>query len=516
MATTTQPSVHRPRRTSALLFGSVIACSVSLGCSFEPGIGSREYQLSDANTASLEEAFGESFAATAGAQVNGALEMLFGTPSDPQFLVTEDWYDEEYDPNFTKDVLSDEVFDEMKEGNLQRFSRQLHLIAERRYADVDKPLYADDLWASWTEEYLPALLENPDEPYDPDDSDYGTWHEEAQYLFESHYPTLRESAEMYRAQCLHRHGNEGGGNGPTADYLNPRPRDYRLGVFKWVAVDRNMRPRREDLYKILHDGAYFTAMPSFARFSRGELEGLVDYVQLLSMRGEVESLLVGEVLDEEYVRAESVLENYDLVWSKWDSAEENYVAYGGDVPQPGHVTPEMLDHGRELFLGNVANCYTCHGTDGRGNGESIFEPDPDGATEINAEGEEVAVLIKRKDEWGNDSDPRNFHLGIFRGGSRPIDLFRRVKYGISGTIMPAADSSLTDDDLWSIVYYVLSIAEENDVNRRLEARFLARANDDHGHDDHGGDHDDSHGDDSHHGEDEHHDDDDHGTHGAGH
>ena len=95
------------------------------------------------------------------------------------------------------------------------------------------------------------------------------------------------------------------------------------------------------------------------------------------------------------------------------------------------------------------------------------------------------MLVRRKDEWGNDSDPRNFHLGIFRGGNRPIDLFRRVKYGISGTIMPAADASLSDDDLWAIVYYVLDIAETHDVNRVLERRAAIAAAHGGGHDDHG-------------------------------
>ena len=73
----------------------------------------------------------------------------------------------------------------------------------------------------------------------------------------------------------------------------------------------------------------------------------------------------------------------------------------------------------------------------------------------------------KPDDWGNPSMPRNFTRTIFRGGGRPIDIFRRVKYGIGGTIMPASEASLTDDDLWDIVYYVYQLAEKPYAKRRV-------------------------------------------------
>ena len=54
-------------------------------------------------------------------------------------------------------------------------------------------------------------------------------------------------------------------------------------------------PRRADLCRILDQGVTGTAMPSFRRFSQAELEGLVDYVRLLSIRGMVERDLRGHV-----------------------------------------------------------------------------------------------------------------------------------------------------------------------------------------------------------------------------
>ena len=68
---------------------------------------------------------------------------------------------------------------------------------------------------------------------------------------------------------------------------------------------------------------------------------------------------------------------------------------------------------------------------------------------------------------------RNLMTGIFRGGNRPLDLYRRIKVGIGGTIMPEASPELSDDDIFDIVYYVLSIAASNDAARIQEARATA-------------------------------------------
>lgn len=331
------------------------------------------------------------------------------------------------------------------------------------FMEVPEPRHASDLWARFVDEFIPGLASGPDTPYDAEDDEYGTWSEEAVYLLENHYPTLDESAELYRKQCLHCHGVSGGGDGPTAEFLEPLPRDYRQGKFKWIAVDRNMRPRRTDLLKILEMGSNGTAMPSFSRFSRGELEGLVDYVRLLSMRGEVESLLVLDTINEGALPEASVFDSYMLAWENWDKAESKFVFYDGDVPLPTDVDQAMLDRGRELYNGVLANCFSCHGVDGRGEGDSLFEADESGK------------ITRILDEWGNPSNPRNFRQSIFRGGSRPIDLYRRIKYGISGTIMPAAAEGLTDQNIWDVAYYVLSIAEKYDVSTLANARAAAAA-----------------------------------------
>jgi hypothetical protein len=61
--------------------------------------------------------------------------------------------------------------------------------------------------------------------------------------------------------------------------------------------------------------------------------------------------------------------------------------------------------------------------------------------------------------------PRNFAWGGFRGGSEPTDLFRRLVLGIEGSPMPPIaraegnNPGLTDDEIWDLVHYVMSLGE---------------------------------------------------------
>jgi mono/diheme cytochrome c family protein len=63
--------------------------------------------------------------------------------------------------------------------------------------------------------------------------------------------------------------------------------------------------------------------------------------------------------------------------------------------------------------------------------------------------------------------PRNLRTNMFRGGRRPLDLYRRVNQGIAGTPMPAtgpaspgAQGTLSEEEMWQIVDYVRSLPFE--------------------------------------------------------
>ncbi len=57
---------------------------------------------------------------------------------------------------------------------------------------------------------------------------------------------LKLGAKVYQRRCAGCHGVTGDGNGQAAPYLDPLPRDYRLGTFKFSSTPRGYRPRRAD------------------------------------------------------------------------------------------------------------------------------------------------------------------------------------------------------------------------------------------------------------------------------
>ena len=388
-------------------------------------------------------------------QIAGTLESFFGTPQNPGFLRTAEWIDEDFDPNYPASAaddggsgeLTESQMEELRKDNARRFAGKLERVARGDYAGLADFRSAPDL-----SESVASILADEEVSEEERRTNLTA-------LFQDYYPSLRDSAEMYRQECLHCHGVEGGGDGPTSGseehpFLDPRPRDYRLGVFKFTAVKDKARPRREDLYHVLDQGVYGTAMPSFRRFSVAERWGLVDYVRLLAIRGEVERRLANEYVEEETLSAETQIEIYGEVWAKWDEAKTKVVAFDGPIPEP---TSEMLARGRELFHdAQKGNCASCHGDAGLGDGPAAFKIDDDG--------NRVSAYL---DDWGQPILPRNLVRGLYRGGRRPIDIYRRIYAGINGGPMPALGESkdaqgnplLSSDDMWSLVHYVRSLSE---------------------------------------------------------
>ncbi len=381
---------------------------------------------------------------------------------------------------------------------------------------------------------------------------------------------------LYRKHCLHCHGVSGAGDGPTAPYLYPKPRDYRMGLYKFTSTSTGAKPTRDDLRKTIRYGLHGSSMPSFeALMTDGEMEQVIDYMIFLSMRGEIERALIEEAAGaddkdaETAITKETVAEIVSSVFDKWKNADSQVVA-----PPVPRVAPskESIGRGRELFLGlnksgAKVECAGCHGPKANGKGASFIEeqvfqdvvfrhrtldqalvrlfhtqkeattapshdgghseaqapPEKSSAVEVakflasnsdlatrlrkdrdfyeavdtktfeatladEKKAEEVAskaealvpeisdpafrafwrskydLWVKGSlDDWGNPIRPANLNLGVYKGGRRPIDIYWRLSKGINGAKMPAHVPTLTPEQIWDVVNFVLALPYEPEL-----------------------------------------------------
>jgi mono/diheme cytochrome c family protein len=292
---------------------------------------------------------------------------------------------------------------------------------------------------------------------------------------------LTHGRMLYAEHCQHCHGTGGDGKGPTAQYLNPRPRDYRKGIFKFTSTKENLRAHRSDLGRIIEEGIPGTYMPSFKLLKPAESTAIIEYVLFLAMRGETEYQL-HRLLESDYSEAaiatrvegeesrdkilaefvtrvkegeidEEATARTDKMISDWTTAQ---AAESAIVPKEKRYPSDeaSIARGRELYLSNNLNCVACHGESGLGDGIQTYSITVDGETQ------KPNLEPGLYDTWGNKLKPRNLRLGMFRGGRRPIDIYARIEAGIKGTPMPAFGAKLTEQQKWDIVNYVLYLPHE--------------------------------------------------------
>lgn len=227
---------------------------------------------------------------------------------------------------------------------------------------------------------------------------------------------------VYDRRCVGCHGQKGDGNGPAATFLDPRPRDFTIGSFKFRTTPSGSLPTDGDLFRTLTRGVRFTAMPTWHELPEQDRIAVISYIKTLSPRWREE-------------KAEAPV----------------------PIGEPPRATPELLARGKELYA--RAKCVQCHGEGGKGDGPSASE---------------------LSDDLGFKSVPADFTRGQLKGGSDVRDVFRAMTTGLDGTPMPSFADSMTEEERWAISYYVLSFSAFTDplTGRELEldARTRARLN----------------------------------------
>lgn len=316
---------------------------------------------------------------------------------------------------------------------------------------------------------IEALFGTPDDPHLPAEVKL-----DLKKLKLAAGPTASHEKEansgLYRRHCVHCHGVSGDGHGPTATFLNPYPRDFRHGVVKFKSTRLKERPTDDDLRRTLNSGVQGTAMPSFKLLAPSEIDALIEYVKYLAIRGETEAALIAKITQLDRTETlpdpsagkeqadefrtqiiEEVLK--EQVLGRWERVHDSVEIPPERKPLSGTALDASIAKGRELFMGK-ANCFSCHGDTALGDGQTYV---------INVPPEMIGNIPNEITNWDLPPQPlapRNLRTGVFRGGRRPIDIYRKIHVGIEGTPMPARVVGMTDEEVWNLVDYVLNMPYE--------------------------------------------------------
>ena len=93
---------------------------------------------------------------------------------------------------------------------------------------------------------------------------------------------LEKGKKVYFKRCVWCHGVEGGGDGPSAERLFTRPRNFIQGTFKIRVTDSGELPMDINLINTVKNGLQGSAMPAWGEFlAEDEILAVVQFVKSL-------------------------------------------------------------------------------------------------------------------------------------------------------------------------------------------------------------------------------------------
>ncbi|MEO6445153.1 MAG: c-type cytochrome [Gemmatimonadaceae bacterium] len=215
---------------------------------------------------------------------------------------------------------------------------------------------------------------------------------------------------VYDKWCAECHGATGAGDGSSAAYMLPRPRDFTKGLYQIRTTASGELPTDADLLHVVTEGMPGTAMPDWkTRLNATERGDVVAYIKSMS------SFFAGAA-----PKAISV----------------------GKAPSS---SSESIAAGRAAY--EKLECFKCHGQEGRGDGTSS---------------------PTLKDDYDHPIRAANLSQHWkFNGGATVEQIYTRLRTGLDGTPMPSFTDAMesevvTDEQLWQVAQYVRSLGPEKD------------------------------------------------------
>ncbi|MFQ6675311.1 MAG: c-type cytochrome [Fidelibacterota bacterium] len=211
---------------------------------------------------------------------------------------------------------------------------------------------------------------------------------------------IEKGRKIYIESCALCHGVSGKGDGPVAGNLSVKPRNFTDGKFKLRSTSSGQVPLDNDLYRTLGRGmGHDNAMPAWSNLPTDHKKAVIQYIKTFAPR---------KFARQDRVRVVS-------------------------IPPRKPATPESIAAGREWYM--AIECWKCHGVGGHADGPS------------------TPTL---KDTWGEKIVPPDLSKPwLFIGGSEPEEIYRTLSTGLTGSAMPAVEGTLTEEQTWDLVNFLL-------------------------------------------------------------
>lgn len=245
--------------------------------------------------------------------------------------------------------------------------------------------------------------------------------------------------KLYTKHCSVCHGDKGNTAFWAMSGLNPPPRNF---------TDPEVRKTltRERMLKSVTEGRPGTGMMPFtSRLSGDDIAAVVDYIRQAFMQGETGRTLVSLQSRQapEDARHSMVTTPAARPATKHPPVENNPHQggpYRGAMPRPSGPLPLVaaanmsspypnglkgnVERGRAFFMGN---CFTCHGVSGNGEGPRAY-------------------FIRPR--------PRDFTGAVSRRMFNRVRLFNGISKGRLGTVMPAWNKVLSQQQIADVAEYI--------------------------------------------------------------
>ncbi|MFQ6616154.1 MAG: c-type cytochrome [Fidelibacterota bacterium] len=211
---------------------------------------------------------------------------------------------------------------------------------------------------------------------------------------------LKKGRKIYVESCAVCHGVSGKGDGPVAGNLSVKPRNFTDGKFKVRSTSSGQVPLDSDLHRTLGRGmGQDNAMPAWSNLPTDHKKAVIQYIKTFAP-------------------------------TKFARQKRARVL---PLPPRKAPTPESVAAGREWYM--AMECWKCHGVGGHADGPST---------------------PSLKDTWGEKIVPPDLSRPwLFIGGSEPQDIYRTLSTGLTGSAMPAVEGTLTEDQIWDLVNFLL-------------------------------------------------------------